>query len=128
MLYGSRGSGKNHILSSITNHMQPSSGEVLFCPHQTALQVIYQPLIVERLGLLDNLRFGSQSKPDIGHAQRVKAIFKALGKFPDEHWLMKKIDDEILQEPREKDRGTNASDPRWYLRLSHSETKMIHLA
>jgi len=139
MVFGPHGCGKGHLLKTITGHLKPTDGDVLFPPHFSALQLGYTPQVISWISLLENLRFGSPT--DMGHPKRVRRIFKSVTSFPDEHWLMKQLDVEIAEdlirhqtlEDAELKGTTDTRSARdrsipWHLRLSDVEKKLIHLS
>lgn len=113
-IYGPSGCGKGHLLQTITGHVKPPTGSVLYAPYQRALYVCPEAEVVPYLNLLENLQFGSSAAPE--HA---RGIFKGVSALPDEHWLIQQLDLEIANENGEQD---------WWKRLSHTEKKKIHIS
>lgn len=121
LVFGRRGLGKSHLMAPLTNHESPSTGEVLFPPHQTCLRLRNEPVILPWINLLDNLRFGAFAAH--GHHKRVRSVLKNISRLPDNHWLIKRLDMEIA----ELQSGSHDLKREWYTPLSSMEKKLVHI-
>lgn len=126
-------------MKCITGHETPSKGDILHPPHIKSFRLCYEPVIIESITLLENLRFGSAF--ELGHPRRVRRVFKSISAFPDDHWLVKQLDrdieenavthqslEDILLKGCSYKSMSERSQKPWYLRISDVEKKLVHMA
>jgi ABC-type multidrug transport system fused ATPase/permease subunit len=75
---GPRGSGKATLLQLFGGVLFPSHGRIFVPPHLRVLHVSYQPMHIQELTLLENLKFGPTDGADKSN-DRILAICKRLG-------------------------------------------------
>jgi len=137
VVHGPTGSGKLSLIKLVDDRFLPATGQVVYSPHLTTLVVGCVPSIFGFMSLLQNLTVGTHEKllDEKYNFERVRRIFNRIG-FPDEHRLMKRLDDDIRcdsttgKHTRSLDDQSLQSmeDQRWGDNVCGSEMRKISIA